>query len=108
MSAHERICDNSVLMRDNDMKKEGILTPSYSMIHALEDSFIIMMYSVTHDNIMTTGCVHRNHAIKLILRKGMGGMWHERLYQSGAKSRVGPSGIVKPDLKFFMYLWPYI
>ena len=38
-SAHERICDNSVLMCDNNKIKEGILTPSYSMMHALEDGF---------------------------------------------------------------------
>ena len=35
-------------------------------------------------------------------------MWHESLYHSGAKSRAGPSGFVKTDLRLFMHLWPKI
>ena len=94
-------------MCDNNKKKEGIPTPSYSMMHALEDGFSIVMYSGTRENNMTNSCVHRYHAVRLILKKEMGFMWYERLYHSGVKSRVGPSGIVKPDLRFVMYVWPY-
>ena len=35
-------------------------------------------------------------------------MWHEELHHSVAKPRVGPSGHVTPDLRFFMYLWLFI
>ena len=89
-------------------KQEVILTPSYSMMHALEDGFSIAMYSGTHDNIMINSCVHINHAVKIILKKGQGVMWHEALYHSGDKSKVVPSGLVTPDLRLFMYLWPKV
>ena len=55
------------------------MNPSYSMMHVLEDGFSIVMYICTYDDIMTIGCVHRNHAARLILKKGMGIMWHELL-----------------------------
>ena len=66
------------------------------------------MYSRTHDTNMFNGCVHRNHAIRLILKKGQGVMWHEVLYHSGAKSKKSPIGLVKPDLRLFTYLWNFI
>ena len=78
------------------------------MMHTLEDRFSIMMCTCTHDTHKFNDCFHRKHAVRLILNKGMGVMWHEALYHSGAKSRVGPSGLVKPDLRLFMYLWPFI
>ena len=91
-------------MCDKNNEKEGILTPFHSMMHALEDSFSIVMYSGTHDNSMLNDCVHRNHDFSLILKKGMGVMSYEALSHSGAKSRVGPNGLVKLDLRLFMYL----
>ena len=66
------------------------------------------MYSGTHDTNMYNGCVHRNYVVRLILKKGHGVMWHESVYHSGAKSRIGPSEFVKPDLILFMYLWPKV
>ena len=61
------------------------------MMHALEDCLSIMMYSGIHDNIMTNSCVHRNHAVRSILKEGMVVMWYERLYHSGAKSKTLPA-----------------
>ena len=56
-------------------------------MHAIEDGFIIMIYSSTHDTKMVNGFIHRKHAVRLFLNKGMRVMWHESLYHSGAKSR---------------------
>ena len=78
------------------------------MIHALEDGFMILMYSGTHDTNMSNGYVQRKHTIRLILNKGMEVMSYESLYHSGTKSRVSPSGLVKADLRKFKYLWPKI
>ena len=39
MSAHREKCDKSDLMCNKHKKKEGILTPSYSIMHVLEDCF---------------------------------------------------------------------
>ena len=108
MAFHGVKCEKSDLMCDKNKKKEGIPTPSYSMMHALEDGFSIVMYSGTHDTNMYNGCVHRNHAVRLILKKGQGVMWHEALYHSRAKSRDSLIGLVKPDLRLFMYLWPFV
>ena len=44
------------------------------MMHVLEDGFIIMVYSGTHDTNMINGCVHRKHVVRLILNKEMGAM----------------------------------
>ena len=38
----------------------------------------------------------------------MGVMCHESLYQSGENLRQGPSGLVKVDLRLFVYLWTFI
>ena len=57
-------------------------------MHALEDGFSIVMYSGTHDTNMYNGCVHRNHDFRLILKKGMGAMWHEALYNSGGNQET--------------------
>ena len=62
----------------------------------------------THNTNMFNGCVHRKHAVSLILKKGKGVMWHEALYHSGAKFRESPIGRVKSGLRLFMYLWPFI
>ena len=106
MSAHGVTCDKSNLMCNKNNKKEVILNPSYSMMHAPMDGFDIVMYRGTHDNNVSNGCVHRHHAVRLILKKRMGAMWHESLYHSGAKSRLGPSGLGKPDLRLLIYVWP--
>ena len=63
-------CEKSDLMCDKNKKQEGIPTPSYSMIHALEDGFSIVINSDIHDINMFNSCVHRNDAIRLILKKG--------------------------------------
>ena len=78
------------------------------MMHALEDGFSIVMYSGTHDTNMFNGCVHRNNAVRLILNKGMRVMLYEALYHSGGKPRDSDIGLVKPDLRLFMYLRPFI
>ena len=44
----------------------------------------------------------------LILNKGMEVMWHESFYHSGENSKKSSSGLVKADLRIFMYLWPFI
>ena len=84
MKVYEEKCDKSDLMCTNNKKQESIPNPSYSMMHALKDGFSIMMYSSTHDTQMSNGCVHRKHAVRLILNKGIRVMWHESLYHSGA------------------------
>ena len=66
MAIHVVKCDKSDFMCNKNKKQEVIPTPSYLMMHALEDGFSIVMYSDTHDNNMFNGCVHRNHAVKLI------------------------------------------
>ena len=108
MRAHEEKCDSSGLILKIIKKQESIPNPSYSMIHILEDGFSIMMYSCTHDTKNFNGCVHRKYAIMLTLNKAMKLIWNESLYHSRAKSRQTPSGLVKADLKLFMYLWPFI
>ena len=108
MTFHGAKCDKSNLMCDKNKKKEGIPTPSYSMMHALEYGFSIVMYSGTHDTNMFNDCVHRNHAVRLVLKKGKGVMWHEALYHSWAESRESLIGRVKSDLRLFMYLCPFI
>ena len=35
-------------------------------------------------------------------------MWYELVYHSGAKSRQTPTGLIKPDLRLFTYMWPFI
>ena len=35
-------------------------------------------------------------------------MWHESLYYSGAKFKQIPTRLCKPDLRLFVYLWPFI
>ena len=96
-------------MCDKNKKQEGVPNPSYSMMHALEDSFSLVIYNGgTHDTNMFNGCVHWNHAVRLTLKKGKGAMWHETLYHSGAKSRERPIWLKKTDLRLFMYLWPCI
>ena len=69
MAVHGAKCDKSDLMCDNNKKQECIPNPSYSMMHALENVFSIVMYIGTHDTNMFNGCVHRNHAVRLILKK---------------------------------------
>ena len=63
-------------------KQEIIPNPSYSMMQALEDGFSIMMYSGSHDTIMSNGCAHKKHAVSLILNKQTEALWHESLYHS--------------------------
>ena len=55
------------------------------MMHALEDSFSMVMYRGTHDINMYNDCVLRNYTVRLILKKGQGDMWHEALCHSGEK-----------------------
>ena len=86
MRVYEDKCDSSGLMLNANNKKDSILNPSYSMMHALEDGFSIMMYSCTHVTKMCNGCVQRKNALRLILNKGMGVMWHKLLYHSVTKS----------------------
>ena len=75
-----KFCEEKFARSDlicNINKKQKIIpNPSYSMMHALEDGFSIMMYSGIHDTIMLNGCVHRNHAVRLILKKRIGVIWH--------------------------------
>ena len=66
------------------------------------------MYNDTHDTKMFNGCVHINYSVRLILNKGMGVIWNESLYHPGKKTRQSPSGLVKADLRLFMYLWPKV
>ena len=63
MKVHEEKCDKSGLMCNINKKQESIPNPSYSIMHALEDDFSIMMYSVTHDTTMFNGCVYRKHTV---------------------------------------------
>ena len=60
MKVHEAKCDSnsSRLMLNIDKKPESILNSSYSMIHTLEESFSIMMYSCIHNTETKNGCVH--------------------------------------------------
>ena len=108
MKVYEEKCDKSDLMCNINKKQESVLNPSYSMIHALEYGFRIMIYSGNHDTNMFNDYIHIKHAVRWILNNGMGVMWHESLYHSGAKSRQSPSELVKDDLILFMYLWTFI
>ena len=54
------------------------------------------------------GMIHRKHAARLILAKGTVAMWHELLYHYRAKSRQTSTGLYEPDLRLFMYIWPFI
>ena len=69
MKVHEEKYDKSDLMCNINKNKKSIPNPSYSMMHALGDSFRIMMYSGTYDTNIFNGCVHRKHAARLILNK---------------------------------------
>ena len=108
IKVHEEKCDKSDLMCNINNKQESIPNHLYSMMHVLEDGFSIMMYGGTHDTNMFNGCVHRKHAVRLVLNNGIGVMRHESLYHSGAKSRQRSSGFVKANLRLFMCLWPFI
>ena len=86
MKVHAEKCDGSGLTLNINKKQARTPTPSYSMIHALEEGFISMIYSCIYDTDICTSCVHRKHAVRLILVKRMVDMWHESLYHSEAKS----------------------
>ena len=90
MKVREDKCHGSGLMLNMNKKQKSIPNISYSMMYVLEDGFSIMMYSGTRDTKMFNGCVHKNHAVSLILNKGIGVMWYESLYHSGARSRERP------------------
>ena len=83
-------------------KKKSMPNSSYLMMHALEEGFIIMLYSCRYDTIVWNDCVHRKHAVKLILTKEMVARWHESLYHSRDKSRQTPTGMCEPNLRLFM------
>ena len=71
MQVHKEKCDGSGLMVNINKKQEIIPNRSYSMIHALEENFAIMIYSCTHDTKMWNGCVRKKHTVMLILGKEM-------------------------------------
>ena len=108
MKVYKEKCEYSELMLKINKKQEIAPSISYSMMHALEEDFIIMMYSCTHCTIMWNCCIHRKHAVRLILSKGIVAMWHESLYHSEVKSIQTPTGLCKPDLGIFMYIWYFI
>ena len=65
MKVHEEKCDKIDLMCNIDKKQETIPNPSYSMMHALEDGFSIIIYSDTHDTNMSNSCVYRKPCCKV-------------------------------------------
>lgn len=65
------------------------------MMHALEDSFHIVMYSCTHNYTLAKSFqVCRNSSIQLILTKKENIFWQEALYHIGSKLRPDPEGNV--------------
>ena len=81
-------------------------TPSYSIMHSLEEGFSIVMYSGTHRvNLYGPLVMHQANAVRLHLPPWMCIIWHESLYHSGAKAR----GTYPPQLdrRFFPYVWPF-
>ena len=70
MAVHGAKCDKSDLMCDKNKKNRVYRLLPFSIIPALEDGFSIVMYSGIHDTNMYNSCVHRNHAVRLILNKG--------------------------------------
>ena len=69
--------------------------------------FSIVLYSRSHKvNLLSKLCLHKDCAIRLVLRPEMVVIWHEGLYHSGSKSRNTPEP--QADGHFFLYLWPYV
>ena len=77
MKVHKDNCGGSGLILNINKKQESIPNPSYSMMHAVEEKFSIMMYICTHETKMWNSCVYRKHDIRLIFAKEMVAMWHE-------------------------------
>ena len=84
-------------------------TPSYSIMHSLQEGFSILMYSGSHRVNLHPGLhLHHCNAVKIILPPNMMIIWHEALFHAGAKSRKTPQGAHKEDLRFFSYIWPKV
>ena len=78
-------------------------TPSFSLMHSLEDGFSILMYSGSHRvRLNPTTCLHNYNAVRIILPEWMAIIWHESLFHAGAKSRD------TADMRFFSYVWPHL
>ena len=108
IKVHKDMCDGSGLMLNINKKQENIHNPYYSMVHTIEEGFVIITYSCTQKTKMRDGCVHRKYTVRLILSIVMATMWYKSSYHSAEKSRKTPSGMIKEGLRLFMYLWPFI
>ena len=63
--------------------------PSYSMMHSLQDSFSIVLYSKTNDTELSPEmCSHQKIEVRLILPEHMVLIWNESTCHGGAKSRT--------------------
>ena len=78
-------------------------TPSYSIMHSLEDGFSILMYSGSHRVTLNPDiCLHNYNAVRIILPEWMAIIWHESLFHAGTRSRDSI------NMRFFAYIWPRV
>ena len=78
-------------------------TPSFSIMHSLEEGFSILMYSGSHRVRLNPNlCLHNYNAVRIILPEWMCIIWHESLFHAGARSRQSI------DMRFFSYVWPLL
>ena len=78
-------------------------TPSYSIMHSLEDGFSVLMYSGSHRVRLNPNiCLHKYNAVRIILPEWMAIIWHESLFHAGTRSRN------TEDMRFFSYVWPHL
>ena len=78
-------------------------TPSYSIMHSLEDGFSVLMYSGSHRVRLNSNiCLHKYNAVRIILPEWMAIIWHESLFHAGTRSRN------TADMRFFSYVWPHL
>ena len=81
------------------------MVPSFSMVHALENGFNLVLYSCTPNKLMDNDMIHSDDALRLILQKGMCLVFHQNLTYSEGESKLGPKKEALIDLVLFCYVW---
>ena len=84
------------------------IPPSFSVMHALQDGFSLVLFSNTHNNQQKPYTINRSMGLRLKLKDGMTLIWNGYLLHCGAKSRTTIDGIHLNDTRWFNYYWTNI